>query len=186
MSYSTVQTPSLLYATNPKILDSVTERRTVRYFPQQRQGLRANDSIYFDFACDSMLDLASATLNFKLDLFTDAAGTVAPVYAAPATSVAISSASDVVNRMEILYNDQQVETILDANAWCNVFMKANASKTWANGDASVLLGLTDQLTDNNAPLPVSKTNTSRNYSVPLAFLSGFFRCNSISRCLVIV
>jgi hypothetical protein len=165
--YGKIDHPALLYNGAPNIIDSVLERRPMRYQPKNRTAV-AGDVIDFDISNDQFLDLGSAVLHFDLQMNV-AAGTVD-------TGARIANAIDFIKQMDVYYNDQSVERVLDCNAWSNTFLAYSASRDWANSEGNSLLGLNNQATASRTATANAAThNGNRSYAIPMAYLSGFFR-----------
>jgi hypothetical protein len=167
MSYSKMDHPQLLYNGAPKLIEAVLERRPIRYQPKNRT-VNPGDIIDFDITSDQFADLGSAVLHFDLALNV-AAGTTD-------TGARIHNALDIIKQIEVFYNDQSCERVLDANVWANTFLSYSATRDWANSEGGALLGLHNQGTASAAVSGTSNThNGIRSYAVPLAYVSGFFR-----------
>ena len=87
---------ALLYSKSPKVIDAIQERQPSRFNPKgSSDGFLPGRMIEFEFMTDQFLDPASAVLCFDLDV---------------AATDAISNAADVIERLDILYNDVPLET----------------------------------------------------------------------------
>ena len=156
--YSKKVPQSLLFHKDTKLLDAIVERRSTRYQPQgQRSGYTALQQLEFQLKDDQMLDLSTACVNFTLNV----SGT-------SSANAIISNAANVFKTLNIYFNDILVESInQDCNSWTNAFMAYTVNKSYYDVEGNALMGITNQVVESN--------QSSRKYTVPLVFLSGFMR-----------
>lgn len=166
LQYSKSYDQSLLYSKSPKFLEAITERRVMRELPRTGAGtVKAGGQITFEVSNDSFEDLQSFYVNFDLAIkktIDDSATTTA----------AVSNVVDVIESIQVYYNEQLVDDIKNANSWSNVFVAFGATRGYMNSEGKALLGLTNQFTTAQA---VSASNGARSYAIPLALVSGFCR-----------
>ena len=159
----------LLFSRSPKILSYIKERRANRVFPNGKTDAWAQSQVMdFEIRSDSLIDLPSTVLNFDLDF--DISGGVSG-------ASRISNACDIIQSIRVFYNDVQVEEILDANAFANLFLAYSANKTYLESEGETYLGLYNQFVQ-------ADSNGARSYSIPLTLVSGFFRSSqSLLPCM---
>lgn len=145
----------LLYQKNPKILSYLKERRPVRVYPTSTSDYRAGQLLEFEIRSDNFIDVQCAMLNFHLSF--------------PTPSTKIANALDVIQSARVFYNDIQLESIENANSINNLFLAYNASRTWAESEGDVYLGLDTQYASTSRP------SGTGDYSIPLALVLGLFR-----------
>jgi hypothetical protein len=172
MDYSHEPVKQLLYVRNPKMIDSIAERRPDRSKPRSKfDGYAPGDLLEFEINTDQFVDLCTMCLNFKL-----AAGSANDI---------ISNACDVIRSHKLYYNDILIDDCGDTNVWANAFILYSANIGWAKGEAHALMGylppsvLSDTDATTRTPaytkLPAIAGTDGTWFSVPLPLLSGFFR-----------
>jgi len=148
----------LLFSRSPKILSYIKERRPQRVFPNGKlSGWTSNSVMDFEIRSDSLIDTQSAVLNFTVSF--------------PSADTFISSALDFIQSIRVFYSDVQIEEILDANAFSNLFLLYSANKTYLDSEGSTYLGLDNQFVD-------ATNSGSREYSIPLSLVLGCCRLSS--------
>lgn len=156
VEYNQVQAPELLFSKNPNVLPSIVERRAERFHPRgSRSSITPGSTIEFEITHDQFLDLQSAGISLTLDL-------------QGAVGAAISNICDVIDRIEVFYNDSIVDRIQDVAAWSNTYIAFSANADYANSEGSALLGLTNQFITTNP------NNGDRQYIIPMALISPVF------------
>lgn len=154
---------SLLYLQKPSVIEAVLSREQVRMFSKQGQTATfvKGNTIEFELAGDQFWDMQTACLNFSLAINA---------------SSFIMSALDVIDSINIYYNDNPVEKIDDASVWAHAYLYNEASQGWFNTEARVLLGestATSQAGSNTGCF--GSRASPATYMIPLPLVSGFCR-----------
>jgi hypothetical protein len=160
--YVTKSVNGLLYAQKPALIESIVERRPDRYFPKgARSGYTAGQTIELEITGDQFVDGQTGSLAF--DLVT--------------THVddKISNSLDVIKKISIFYNDQEVEAFDDANTWANAFLIQSGTRDWFKTEGSALMGISNQATGSTNAEGTRESSAYKNYVNPLPLVSGFFR-----------
>lgn len=166
VSYSKTFDQSLLYSTSPKFLEAITERRAMREIPRSgSNNVKAGSQITIEISNDAFIDPQTCNLVFDLGLLASGG-------ASASTTSAIANATDVIQAIQIYYNEQLVDDIKDANSWSNIFILNGCNVAYVNSEANALMGMTNQF---SSVTTVNASNKARTYSVPLCLVSGFMR-----------
>ena len=165
--YKSKTVDNLLYHVSPKIIDSIAERKVIRAKPRGKySGYGAAEPMEFEISNDQFIDLPSVVLHFELNSTNSNGG-----------NDQIANAADFCDQMSVYYNEVTVEQVRDTNAWMNAFLSYSANRTYMQGEATTLLGVRNQIVQTVGNSTVTDgTSPGFKYSVPLALLSGFFRC----------
>lgn len=145
---------ALLFSKSPKLLSFVKERRQIRQYPVGSTTFTEGQTIEFELRSDQLIDCPCASLVFDVSF--------------PTATTQIANACDFIKSCRLFYNDIEVEQVLNANTMANLFLAYGINKTFAESEANVYLGLTNQFVQ-------ASNNKSRQYSVPLSLLFGLFR-----------
>lgn len=171
VQYEEKPVSQMLYNKVPKLIKSIEERRTDVWYPRASQnGYTAGTTVEFDLLSDALFDLQTFCLQFKANITS----------AGDETKVEVGSALDFIDSIQLFYNDVEVDKIDNANIWSNIFLLFSSNKSFFEGDASLYLGMQNQLFKSlgTASFPEPVAGTQRVFSIPLAFLSGFFGMHS--------
>jgi len=169
-AYETKTIDSLLYNRKPAVIESIIERRQRRYLPRgARSGLTAGQQVEFEITHDMFNDLKTAYLGFSL--------------ASTDTDGKICNAGDIIDILEIFYNDVLVEKISNCGEWSNSFLAHSAHPEWFKREGRALLGISNQCVGGDATATGSiylqygdrALASNESYVVPIALSSGFFR-----------
>lgn len=157
-TYDKISVANMLYQQSPKIIQGITERRSQRFFTKgSRSNITAGDTLEFEITTDMFLDGQSSILSFDLSFLGSGVH-------------AISSAADIIDTIEVFYNDTSCQRVSNVNAWVNSLLAYSANKSFFTGAGEMLMG-TSNLSNINVPGPV---NGARNYCIPLCIFSSFF------------
>jgi len=163
--FITKQVSSLLYNRLPALVDAVKYRQIEVTNPKGKtSGYVAGDSIELEIGHDQFEDLATSCLFFDMAIATG-------------TTPYIANAADIIQRVEIKYNDVVIESFDHANYWCNAFLAYTANKSWVETEGTAMLGLGNQIVESKSGARTRDNGTSvhMNYCVPLALIIPFFR-----------
>ena len=163
--FITAQVNPLLYNRLPALVEAVKYRSIETVQPRGKtSGYVAGDNLEFEISHDQFADLSTACLFFDMSIATG-------------TAHAICNAADVIQRVEIKYNDVVVESFDHANYWCNAFLAYTATKDWVETEGTAMLGISNQIVD-SACAARTRDNTTAlhmNYCIPLGLVCPFFR-----------
>jgi hypothetical protein len=187
----------LLYTQAPEMIKSIKYREKAFEYAKIGTGnISQNSNLVFEIVSDQLVDMSTMTLDFDLVIPYTGSNTIADrVLNLP------SNAVDVVDQVSVDYNSEQVEHILNANKFANVFLAYSANMTYLKSEGEALLGLNTQFTNElSTDIPVdgdekkfelppgwefetggvTVTNSSikRRFSVPVSTFSAFARCQN--------
>jgi hypothetical protein len=174
---------SLLYLQKPSVIEAVLSREQTRFFPKtgSSQSNYAGQILEFELGGDQFYDFQTSNLSFSLATKT------------PATDKVLS-AMDVIDNINIFYNDINAEKIDDAATWGHALLYHNASEGWFNTEAKVLMGESTVKNMNSTVYTVANATESTSgtlwqtaggtigrtnpetFIIPLPLISGFARC----------
>lgn len=156
---------SLLYLQKPSVIEAVLSREQTRFFPKTGStgSYTAGSILEFELGGDQFYDFQTSNLSFSLSSFN--AGGL------------IMSAIDAIDNINIYYNDVNAEKIDDVPTWAHALLYHNASQSWFNTEAKVLMGESTVSNQAGSNTGCSSTRTSPStYVLALPLISGFARC----------
>lgn len=167
-SYVSKTTASLLYHTKASMIESIEERRPDRVVPTEKSsGYIAGQTCSVTITNDQVIDPQSACLNFRLNEYKADAATADAGY--------INSATDVIRKWSVYYNDTLIEEFDQANYWTNVFLYFSANRSWFETEGRALLGLAPRYLTAAATNVECSTSLVEDFTIPLALISPFLR-----------
>lgn len=158
-TYKKKPVSGLLFQKSPTILESIVARRVERHYPRGARNVSPNETVEFVISHDQMVDLASATLNFTINL--------------SGSGAEFACATDVIQSIEVYYNDTLVERLSEnANIWANTFLAYSANDSYYRNELDALCAVNNQFREGNSAV------SGRQICIPIALISPFFRIGS--------